>query len=68
MAKIQISGAVADFKIEPQDWGTNLTIHYSYTLNLLGRPLKGMTDKQMRKGIGGLAKGLQQESERIAAG
>ena len=33
----------------------------------MGRFLKGFTDKQMRKGIGGMAKGLQRESERIAA-
>ena len=45
-----------------------MTLHYSYTLNLLGRLVKGYTDKQMRKGIGGLVKGLQQESERIATG
>ena len=32
--KLPISGAVADFKIEPQDGGTKLTIHYSYTPNL----------------------------------
>lgn len=44
--KLPISGTVADdFKIEPQDGGTKLTIHYSYTPNLLGRLLKGTTDK-----------------------
>ena len=65
--KLPISGAVADFNIAPQDGGTKLTIHYSYAPNLAGRFLKGTTDKQMRKGIGGMAKALQQESERIAA-
>ncbi len=50
----------------PHNDGTELTLHYSYTLNLLGRLMKGYTDKQMRKGIGGMAKGLQRESERIA--
>ena len=65
--KLPISGAVADFNIAPHDDGTKLTLHYSYTPNLLGRLLRGYTDKQMRKGIGGMAKGLQQESERIAA-
>ncbi len=64
--KLPISGAVADFNIAPHNDGTELTIHYSYTLNLLGRLMKGYTDKQMRKGIGGMAKGLQRESERIA--
>lgn len=64
--KLPISGAVADFNIAPNDGGTELTLVYSYTLNRMGRVAKGYTDKQMRKGIGGLAKGLQQESERIA--
>ncbi len=64
--KLPISGAVADFNIARKGDGTEVTIHYSYTPNLLGRLMKGYTDKQMRKGIGGLAKGLQRESERIA--
>jgi uncharacterized protein YndB with AHSA1/START domain len=66
-SKMPISDAIADFRISPQDGGTELVLQYSYTLNFLGRVLKGYTDKQMRKGIGGLAKGLQQESERIAS-
>jgi uncharacterized protein YndB with AHSA1/START domain len=65
-SKLPISNAVADFNIAPKDGGTELTLHYSYTLNTMGRLVKGYTDKQMRKGIGGMAKGLQQESERIA--
>jgi len=65
--RLPISGATADFNIAPQDGGTELVIRYSYTPNLLGRLVKGYTDTQMRKGIGGMAKGLQQESERIAA-
>ena len=64
--KLPISGAVADFNIAPHNDGTELTLHYSYTLTLLGRLMKGYTDKQMRKGIGGMAKGLQRDSERIA--
>ena len=66
--KLPISKATADFNIETRDGGTELKLHYSYTPNLLGRLLKGYTDKQMRKGIGGLAKALQRESERIHAG
>lgn len=66
-SKLPISGAVADFNIAARDGGTELTLHYSYEPNLLGRIAKGYTDKQMRKGIGGLAKGLQLESERISA-
>jgi len=65
-SKLPISGAVADFNIAPHDGGTELTIHYSYTLNGLGRLVKGYTDKQMRKGIGGLARGLKEESESTA--
>jgi uncharacterized protein YndB with AHSA1/START domain len=65
-SRLPISGAVADFNIAPLDGGTELTLHYSYTLNALGRLVKGYTDTQMRKGIGSMAKGLQLESERIA--
>ena len=65
--KLPISGAIADFNIAPNDGGTELNLHYSYTPNMLGRLVKGYTDKQMRKGIAGLAKGLQMESERIHA-
>ena len=66
--KLPISAATADFNIEAKEGGTELNLHYSYTPNLLGRVLKGYTDKQMRKGIGGMAKGLQRESERVHAG
>lgn len=65
--RLPISSATADFNIAPADTGTSLTLHYTYTPNLLGRLLRGYTDKQMRKGIGGLAKALQAESERLAA-
>jgi uncharacterized protein YndB with AHSA1/START domain len=66
-SRLPISGAIADFLIAPKDGGTELNVHYSYTPNMLGRLLKGYTDKQMRKGIGGMAKGLEIESERIHA-
>lgn len=65
--KLPISNAVADFNIAPDGAGTMLTLHYSYTPNRLGRVAKGTTDKQMRKGIGGLADELKLESERIVA-
>jgi uncharacterized protein YndB with AHSA1/START domain len=64
--KLPISGAIADFNIAPHDDGTQLTLHYRYTPNRLGRLMKGYTERQMRKGIGGMAKGLQRESERLA--
>ncbi len=65
--KLPISGAVADFNIAVEDDGTALTLHYSYTANRLGRVAKGTTEKQMRKGISGMADDLQKESERVAA-
>lgn len=63
--KLPISGAVADFNVAAHGEGTELIIRYSYTPNGLGRMIKGTTDKQMRKGIGGLADDLQKASERI---
>jgi uncharacterized protein YndB with AHSA1/START domain len=65
--KLPIAGAIADFNIAGDDGGTALTIDYSYEPNRLGRIAKGATDKQMRKGMSGLAEDLQRESERIAA-
>jgi hypothetical protein len=65
--KLPISDAVADFNIAEKDGATELNLHYSYTPSWMGRLMKGYTETQMRKGIGGLAKGLQRESERIAA-
>ena len=58
-----ISGAVADFNLASVDNGTDLTLHYSYTLNRLGRVAKGTTEKQMKKGTNGLADSLQNASE-----
>ncbi len=65
--KLPISSAVADFRLAGKDGGTELTLHYTYTLNLMGKLMKGSTDKRLRKGLGGLAKSLQIESERISA-
>lgn len=64
--KLPISSAMADFQISAQDGGTELTLHYDYTLNFLGRMAKGLTGKQMRKGMDGLADALKEESERVA--
>ncbi len=64
--KLPIAGAIADFIIAADGDGTALTIEYSYELNRLGRVAKGTTDKQLRKGINGLAAELERESERIA--
>jgi len=66
-SKLPISNAVADFNLAPHGDGTELTLNYRYTLNRLGRLAKGQTDKQMRKGMNGLAEDLDKESRRIAA-
>jgi len=65
--KLPISSGVADFNLAARDGATDLTINYSYTLNRLGRVAKGTTDKQLRKGINGLADALTREGVRIAA-
>ena len=65
--KLPISGATADFNLAAEGDGTVLTLHYNYTPNRMGRVVKSTTDKQMRKGIGGLADELKAESERIAS-
>ena len=65
--KLPISSAVADFNIAPKDGGTELTLHYSYKRNFLGRLSGPFTERMLRRGIGGLAKSLQLESERLAA-
>ena len=65
--KLPINGAIADFKIAAQGDGTALTIDYSYEPNRVGRVAKGSTEKQMQKGISGLADDLQRESERVGA-
>ena len=65
-SKLPIARATADFIIAASEDGTALTLVYSYEPNRLGRAVKGTTDKQMRKGIAGLADELQQESERVA--
>lgn len=64
--KLPISRAIADFRIASAGGGTDLTLEYSYTLNRIGRAAKRYTDKQLRKGLGGLADGLQHEAERLA--
>ena len=65
--KLPISTAEADFILTPTADGTDVTIDYTYVPNWWGRLLGRITDSQMRRGIGGLAKGLQREAERIAA-
>jgi len=65
--KLPISSATADFTLAAKDNGTELSIHYSYTLNRLGRVAKGTTDKQMLNGMTGLAEDLERESKRRAS-
>ena len=65
--KLPISDAIADFNLAASEGGTDLTLHYSYTLNRLGRVATGTTAKQLEKGIRGLADSLKEECERAAA-
>ncbi|NNC40291.1 MAG: SRPBCC family protein [Acidimicrobiia bacterium] len=67
-SKLPINSAIADFNIAEKNGGTELTLHYSYRPNFLGRVTAPFTKKLLGRGIGGLAKSLQQESERLAAG
>jgi hypothetical protein len=67
-SKLPISNAIADFALAAKGGGTELQLHYSFTLNRLGRVARGTTERQLQKGIGGLVDALEQESERVAAG
>lgn len=61
--KLPISNATADFGLTGNDAATTLTLDYRYELNLMGRLAARYTRRRLRKGIGGLAKALQAESE-----
>ena len=63
--KMPVSAAIADFNLAAAGGGTALTLHVEYTPNRVGRVAKGTTEKQMRKGMNGLAEDLKRESERI---
>ncbi len=65
--KLPMKRATADFGLAPEGEGTEVTLHYRYEPNLLGRLMQGPLDKQMRKGMAGLLRGLQAESEHMAA-
>ena len=65
--KMPVSSAIADFKLAAHENASVLTLDVSYTPNRLGRLAKGMTDKQMRKGMNSLAEDLKREAERITA-
>lgn len=64
-SKMPLTEAVVDFDLKPHEGGTELTISCDLTLNRLGRLTKGVTVRQMRKAMGSLATGLQEESERV---
>lgn len=63
--KLPIANAVADIELAPTGTGTDLTIHYQYELNRLGRAMKRTVDRLLRSGLNGLAEGLTTESERL---
>jgi hypothetical protein len=65
--KLPMSGALVDFRLRPIDAATELTFHYSYTPNLIGRLLGKLLGKQLSTGLDGIVTGLQRECERRAA-
>lgn len=64
--KLPMSGAVVDFRLRPVDTATELTFHYSYTPNLMGRLLATLLGKRLAAGLDGIVTGLQRECERLA--
>ncbi|MEM7341582.1 MAG: SRPBCC family protein [Actinomycetota bacterium] len=66
--RMPVTDAEADFQLAPTESGTHLTLNVTYNPNRLGRMAKGVTDKQMRKGMGALADDLARESNRLATG
>lgn len=65
--KLPMKGGLADFQLRPDGEATELTFHYSYTPNLMGRLLGGVFKKQLANGLNPLVNGLQKECERIAS-
>ncbi|MEM9133756.1 MAG: SRPBCC family protein [Actinomycetota bacterium] len=65
--KMPVTDAIADFRLEPDGDGTRLTLGVEYRPNRLGRIAPGTTEKQMHKGMNGLADDLAREGARRAA-
>lgn len=65
-SKLPMSGAIVDFRLRSSAEATELTVHYSYTPNLMGRLFGRLLEKQLPRGLDGVVTGLQQECERIA--
>jgi uncharacterized protein YndB with AHSA1/START domain len=66
MAWMPLVDATADFRLAASDGGTDLTFHYSFTPNLLGRLMGRVFGSQMHKGLEGIVDGLRRESEHLA--
>lgn len=63
--KLPMKEATADFTFAPKGDGTEVTVNYTYTPNIMGKLMGPMLDQQLRKGLGGMLKGLQQEAEQV---
>ncbi len=66
MAKLPLEEGIADFALAPVNGGTEVTIDYRYTASV--RLMEPFMKKPLTKGLGGLLKGLQIESEKVASG
>ena len=66
MSKLPLKEGIADFTLAPADGGTDVTIDYRYTASF--RLMEPFMKKPLTKGLGGLLKGLQIESEKVASG
>lgn len=65
--KLPMASARADFMLTAFDTDSEVTIHYSYTPNWVGRLLQRVLVRNLSKGVNGIMTGLQRECERIAA-
>lgn len=63
---VPLSAITSDFRLRAHGGGTELTCCYSGTPSRLTRPLSGILQRQMQKGLEAIVSGLQRECERVA--
>lgn len=66
MSKLPLKEGIAEFSLAPRNGGTEVTIDYRYSASV--RLMEPFMKKPLMKGLGGLLKGLQIESEKVASG
>jgi uncharacterized protein YndB with AHSA1/START domain len=66
MSKLPLKEGIADFSLASKNGGTEVTIDYRYTASV--RLMDPFMKKPLTKGLGGLLKGLEVESEKVAPG